>query len=284
MDGLLTPISQTYLNPRTSEPLFKESRKESIKSASRLSTAEDALELLKGEPDYETLIHILTSIAPPRCKIPGFNIQTPSPQSAQIVTTLVTDIVPNYWAILKESGEPETPGPGRWRNDLALLLACLRSITGLNSITVRMKAIIQETKESVGSVGRSEASLNLGILLNLLETLLDGHETVLALWRAATARLENAARRRALFHEFSSLIAGGRLVSVAAEADNADKQSSSEPRRWVGDGLEYSKWLGTNLCHWIRNITLEDDAKLCAELFTKSLRLGYPGMSDNDMS
>ncbi|GKT54774.1 telomere length regulation protein [Colletotrichum tofieldiae] len=282
MDDFFTPVSKTYLKARSEEPPLPESSPskkpaEITQHSSDVTTVEAALESLKNQPDYDSLIAILNSLNHGAIAATGFKVARPSPEAAQIIQCLVVEIVPNYWPLLKEeaSGNPDIQNADSPR-DLEVLLRCLRNVTGLNAIITRMKALIQESKASAKDVKRPDLVLNLNVLLEVCSTVLGKDEHLVALWAASSSGLDSTARRRPMAHEFTSLIAGGRLVSVAAEADAiANSDGTARNNLWVGDGQQYSKWLGRSIAYWAKSDISSDDAKLCSDVFARSLRLGY---------
>ncbi|KAJ0168806.1 DNA replication checkpoint protein tel2 [Colletotrichum tanaceti] len=277
-----TPISKTYLKARPEEPLWQESKpgkkpEEPIQHSSGATTVEAVLQILKNQPDYDSLIAVLESLDHGAIDIAGFEVARPSPEAAQIIQCLVTEIVPNYWPLLKEetSGKrsiQDADGPV----DIELLLRCLRSVTGLNAIITRMKALIQESKASAKGIKRPDLVLNLNVLLEVCSAVLGNDKHLAALWTASSSGLDSAARRRPLSHEFAAIFAGGRLVSIASEADTiANPDRTAKDNIWIADGQQYSTWLGRSVVYWAKSDISSDDSKLCSEMFTRSLRLGH---------
>ncbi|OHE98963.1 telomere length regulation protein [Colletotrichum orchidophilum] len=280
MDDFFTPVSTTYLKARPKQPLLEGSalskEPQSLKPAvTEVSSAERALEILKSQPDYDSLNVVLRSLNDGSVAATGFRLAKPSPEAAQIIQCLVSEIVPNYWPLLKEdapgeSGIQDADSP----RDVDLLLRCLRSVTGLNAIITRMKALIQESKASAKDIKRPDLSLNLNVLLEVSSAVLGRDEHLAVLWTASSTGLDSAAIRRPMANEFMALIAGGRLVSVAAEADAiANPDRIGRNQLWVTDGQQYSRWLGRSVGYWSKGDILPDDAKLCSEVFTRALRL-----------
>jgi len=277
MDELLTPLRTTYLKARDNEPLlveFKASKpsKKAISRSTQLGSPEEALEVLKNEPDYDALIAVLRFLTQQRG---DFALARPGPLSSQITQVLVADIAPNYWALFRStSPEPATSSP-----DLALFLASLRTIGGINAITVRLKALIQEHKARTGGPATSDIALHTDIFLQLLASILEPEHVALSVWSSAVDNADTPAKRRPLTRELVTLLASGRTISVAAEAEDILKKDGDiKASHWVASGLAYSKWLGHSLVHWARNGSTEDAKQTCAEVLTRSLRLGYPGM------
>ncbi|KAJ0291347.1 hypothetical protein Brms1b_003799 [Colletotrichum noveboracense] len=272
-----TPVSTTYLKARPVDPSHQESEtiakaKPAIQST-EIDTVEIALETLKSQPDHDTLISVLQSLDHGRIAKSGFKISKPNPEAAQIIQCLVSEIIPNYWPLLKEEASTSRAGQG---TDLELLLKSLRNVTGLNAAITRLKALIQESKAGAKDVKRPDLAINLNVLIEVCSAVLERDDCLAALWDASSAGLGTVAQRRPMAHEFTALIAGGRLVSVAAEADVlANPDRASRNSLWVADGLQYSKWLGRSIAYWAKCDISSDDIKLCAEVFARSLRLGY---------
>ncbi|KAL2757409.1 hypothetical protein ACRALDRAFT_2099194 [Sodiomyces alcalophilus JCM 7366] len=265
MEELLTPVSQTYFKPRRQENLGASklpTGREPVRPAApaSLTSIQDALELLKSQPDYDALISALKFLAE------DDRISNPIPESAQVIQVLTSDIILNYWPLLKD-GDP---------GDLDLMLYCLRNITSVNSLITQMKALTQESKSSSKGAKRPDITLGLAILLQVLTSLLEGHESLRILWSSTRVHLDNPMRQKAMAHELVTLFSGGKLVSVAAEALAVARESGAEKEdRWVADGLQYSLWLGSNVAAWISSNPPNNQDKLCSDLFARALRLGY---------
>ncbi|KAM7217406.1 DNA replication checkpoint protein tel2 [Rhypophila decipiens] len=270
MEGLLTPISTYRASEKRDET--KPARKQTSHSAPK--SAEDALEILRHEPDYDSLVSALRLLAAGKsAQDGGFNITSPGPLSAQIVQVLVSEIAPNYWTLLKEDSDG-----GKASSPFKHLLGCLGSITGVNSILVRLRALIQEARSEVKGVSkRPDISMNLRILLDLLCHVLEGDDCVWRIWNSATASLTSEAKIRPLAHEFVSLFGSGRVVSLSAEAAEVVTQTSSTNNdgTWPADALKYTQWLGRNILRWLESRSAETQAKVWSELFVKALHLGH---------
>ncbi|KAK4191724.1 telomere length regulation protein-domain-containing protein [Podospora australis] len=286
MDELLTPVSTLRTSKKEPEAdLFRQvsvqehQRKPETKStASTPTSLEDALEILKHEPGYDSLISTLRFLSKHQAQgsrgnaIPS--IKQPSPQSAQLVQVLVSEIVPNYWALLKEDGQ------GSKKSGLSLLVACLQSITGINGILIRLRALTQEFKsETSDKVKRPDVSLNLGILLDLLSNVLRGDSWMMGAWKAATSGQDDPGRTRPRVQEIITTLGGGRIISVAAEAheivksNNADKSNGDST--WPADALQYTNWLGRNIVAWYSSGLESDSPKFGSDLFSKASKLGH---------
>lgn len=248
------------------------SRIQTAQPASTLDTSslDNVAEVLKNEPDYDTLISVLRTLTHGQDKNGEFMIGTPGPQAAKIIQILVTEIVPNYWIVLRESST-ETEG-----SDIEPLFNVLRSLAGLNAILLRIKTLIQGKRAEAPEIKRSDIDLNLSIALELLCEILDGDDRVQQLW-TTTVTGSDATKRRILSRELVNVIGSGRIISLSAEADSLLPQVSSSRLVWTAVGTEYSNWLARNVITWsIKTLTVQEK-KLTADLLTKCLRLGHLG-------
>lgn len=284
MEDLLTPVSTSY---RPSDHSGGDALIEVQKPANQAprtftadpSTANDALEALRGQPDFETVRSVLQFLG---LGIEGkstFSIKHPSPASAQLVNVLVSETIPNYWSIFNERSSSSSKKKIEHAAERKLLLSSLRSISGLNALLARLKACIQETNEVKGKEGLNRVSALLKDYLAVLESLLQGDFLVELLWKDLGS--ESPPRRKALWHEIVFLLAGGKLISTVAEASGLIKESSSslEITPWIADGAMYSKWLGRNIVHWVRltSAASGETLKSISELLGKGSRMGYAG-------
>ncbi|KAK4162551.1 telomere length regulation protein-domain-containing protein [Cladorrhinum sp. PSN259] len=281
MDELLSPVSTVRI--RNNDPdsdLFRQisiqETKENQQQAhsSPISSSEDVLEKLKHEPSYDSLVSALRFLSRDQkdgSDVPSIKI--PSPLSAQLVQALVAEIVPNFWALLKEDGQ-ESKSSG-----FRLLLYCLSSITGINGILVRLRSLIQEFKsEARGQMKRPDITVNLGILLDLLSNLLKGDGWILEAWQVATTGQNSPARVRPRVQEILTTLGGGRIISLAAEAEQIVKTSNTNNTIddvWPADASQYTLWLGRNVVKWQQSGKAPDHPKFGSDLFSKALKLGH---------
>lgn len=277
MDGLLTQVSKTSqkLNDKE-EPLLREvsSKVQDTQIASNLDTSspDNVAEILKSEPDYDTLIAALRMLAHEQDENGGFKIGVPGAQAAKIIQILVTEIVPNYWILLQESST-NTEG-----SDIELLLSVLRNLAGLNAILLQIKTLVQLKRADSPESKRSAVDLNLSIALDLLSEILRGDDRVQQLW-TVTVTGSDATKHRILSREFVNIIGGGRIISISAEGDSAVPKHGRSFSVWTAVGMTYADWLARNVIAWSKKAFTTEEKKLTADLLAKCLRLGYSGRS-----
>lgn len=275
MDDLLTPVSTTYLKPRNEPQQLLTEVKPIIehKTITSISTPDEALDALKSQPDYDTLIAVLKFL---NGDTDGFSFQAPNPKSAAIVHLLVSEIVPNYYTLLVEGASEHDDSSEE--PHVELLLRCLRSSTGLNATMTQIRALIQESRLGGKEEKRSDISLNIGILLDMLASLLRGFESIRDIWASSVKRLTNAGLRRVQSQKLGSLLTNGQIVSVSAEAlEIAGRDRVRNESQWIADGLEYSRWMGNSIVSWVKSSPGAEEMTFCSDLFQKSLSLHHSG-------
>ncbi|KAJ4397081.1 telomere binding protein [Gnomoniopsis smithogilvyi] len=274
MDELLSPVNRT--DTRSSgnkKPLLQEVQPSTpvvaTPSSLKTSSVAEVIDILKSEPDYETLVSVLRLLVQDGRKLGGFSIVASGPEAAKIIHILVTEIVPNYWTLLKGS----TTDDGD--QNLHLLLESLRSLAGINAILLRLRALTHELKGETPGTKRIDVQLNLTIVLDLLGEVLNGDDRVAQIWESTTSD-SDAMKRRILAREFINVLGGGRIVSLSAEGEAIASQAATISNCWTVDGAEYTRWLTRNIVTWSQASQRPDDTKIQADLFSKAMHLGYP--------
>ncbi|EPE05804.1 telomere length regulation protein [Ophiostoma piceae UAMH 11346] len=296
MDALLSPVSTTYTKSAAKEePFLQEVKKSSTTSSSSkpastaparqaftASSADEALEILKNEPDYDTLVSVLRFLLSAK---PPVDVRKPTHLSAQLVQVFVTAILPNYWTVLREEGkdnnQEKLPKKQGGRTDLELLIACLRSVTGLSSLSVRLRALLAEAKTKQKDDEKDQPgnpAWQLRVLLEALSETLASDDAVAQVWSVSISGTDNEAKNRPLQQEFLNIIGSGKIVSLAAEAEIVVKEefgSETLPSFWVANGKEFSLWMTRNIIHWALKNRKPEVQRVQGALLGKALRLGY---------
>ncbi|KAI1756471.1 telomere length regulation protein [Xylaria castorea] len=270
MADFLVPVSRSYRKEDKSEEFLSLSKAAEPVKVSRAvfegASPEEALETLKNQPSYDTLLVILEYLLHESKDKHKLDIRIPGPLSAQIIHVLVTEIVPNYWTVLQESSD---------KNGTGVLLACLRSLPGINATLTYIRSLIREFNSQPRDSNSSHVTFNLAYSLSLLASLLDDDGEVMRIWDFI-ASVSKAAHIRLLRQEFLSLFTSGRIVALAAEAEDVCRQASQpmEPS-WIADNKKYISWLARNQVQWAIVMSEKEDLKICAELGARAMRLGH---------
>ncbi|KFA46398.1 hypothetical protein S40293_08574 [Stachybotrys chartarum IBT 40293] len=287
MDELLTPVSTKYTTSRKdSDGLLTEisSAKHQVPAprpqTTSISSPQEALETLRSQPDYPSLSAVLRFLTRKDQDARSFDLHTPSPKSASIVQALVVDIAPNYWNLLAEGSSSHDGDDNTLKGvspEAKLLLQCLRSLTGINAIYARVAALNQEIGNSNDTSKRPDLPMHLTLYLDLLAALLNGNESLKALWTASTKHLPDPRLVRVQSQSLLSQIAGGKLLAVAAEAAAKLGQDQLGPlTRWLANGSEFTKWIARNIATWAPSCSTDDELQFCYGLLQRGMSLGYP--------
>lgn len=235
-----------------------------------INSPESAIEALKSKPDFDLLTRVLSWLDPATNANDKFNIKVPGPKATQIIFTLAADIVPDYWNVFKDP---------IYIKHVRSLKRCIRSASGIRAVLGRLRLFLDECQSE-----NFDKKRNLQViegLLELLEGLLKGDRVIHGLWADVSALIPNFSQQVLLWKETISLLAGGGLLSIAAEANQILRESSSDIKdgSWLGDGTKYSTWLGRNAMHMLMSSKIDDaeSSKASAQLIGKALTLGYIG-------
>lgn len=282
MDELLTPVSTTYLKPqKNTKPLISEvgSIKKVVEDlpSSQVDSPEEALELLRNQPDYDSLIQALTYLTQDEKQPGSFHVHVPGPKSAAIIHILVTEIASNYWTLLKEGGQND--GTEDSYGDAQLFIKCLQSVAGLNAVLTHLKALIQEHKVGSKESKRPDLVLHINTFLDLLASALDGDDAIRTLWVASARGLSSETSKKVQSQALLSLLTSGRIISTAAEAiEITGSENIRTGATWVTDGTKFSQWIAYNLITWAKRTKNEGELHFCSDLFQRGMSLGYSGM------
>lgn len=278
MDNLLTPLKTvvTSRNDSNQQHLVEvsQTKQHAALSFGAIDSPRDALEALRSKPGLDLLTRVLRFLDPSKDRIDDFSIKIPGPKAAQIIFVLISEIVPNYWALLA------TPSHSK---EQRLLLKCVRTISGIGAIIARLRYFLDAGSKprAEEALATKEIPMALESLVSLLETLLRKNNLVSSIWNDVAALKSSSSQQNLHWKEFVSLVGGGRILSLAAEAHQILSQRGSEIKhaRWLSIGNEYSSWLGRNVTYMITHSKTQEPGNLkpLAQLVGRAMSLGYTG-------
>ena len=285
MDNLLTPVSTSYKKtggePNLSLVRQLDKAPPVTKQFEKARNPEEALEILRNEPDYESLVVTLHYLASGNSE---FSITQPSPLAAQLVHVLVAETIPTYWSILRSAStglDSQKQTRGRKLSDSGSLLYCLRSVTGLNAILLNLKQSVQKSIETKKVIGGPNFKENLTSYVEVLCQILEGDSTVFTIAKSIWSNPNSTSKQKATWSEFLSLLGSGKVLGISAQAEDVINEVSGEitEKLWISSGILYCTWLAQNIVHWAQILSQDDEHgwTLCAELMSRSFRLGHIG-------
>lgn len=278
MEDLLTPVSTTI----TRKGNLSEQHLIEVSHAQQntrllhgaIDCKEDALKALQSKPSLDLLIRVLKFLDLSTADKDGFNIKIPSPAAAQIIFVLVSDIVPDYWALLVDPSHAK---------EQHLLLRCLKSISGVGAIIAHLRLCLDARTgpKPAEDLDTGKIPRTIRDLLNVFESLVRKDDLFSTIWNNIVVFNPKTVQRNLLWKEFVSLVGGGRILSLAAEAHQFLRQQASEIENasWLGSGDEYSSWIGRNVIHMLKDSKAKEPEDLgpLAQILGKALSLGYSG-------
>ncbi|TLD11473.1 hypothetical protein E2P81_ATG10121, partial [Venturia nashicola] len=230
--------------------------------ASSVKRPEDALQLLRSEPDTDSLLSTLTRISSVNGFDDKFDIRRPGPLAAQIINTIVSSIVPTFWSALE-------------RQDRRLITACICNIAGLNSVIAKVQLLISQNK----AAKTQEHVQALQDLFSFANELLRGDLLVSSVWTGLQQSTTEKAKRDLAWKEFCNLLGSGKIANVLAEAEDVLRSSGSDATKApLANSHEYAAWLGSNLGYALisEDEALQQARPAVGVLLARALSLGQP--------
>ena len=275
METLLTPAKSSTLAARDNEDLLVPASSGSKGGCdTELKALEDAVTVLKSEPSLETLNNTLCWLESHFVKDDVSNVKVPGSKPAQVVFVLINCILPTYWTVLNDARDPTHV---KVRNTL---IRCLSTVTGIGATVNRLHVLLRNRQTPTRPKQDGEAG-ELAVLNSFLQKLLKRTAFIHDLWHDLISFVSASSKRLLLWKEAVSLIAAGKILSLAAQADDFIKDSTSVVHEgsWLADGQRYAVWLGSNIEYMMRHVDVAnmESRKAISQLLSKALVLGYTG-------
>jgi telomere length regulation protein len=284
MNEILTAVRTTRHEPTLSVSTDVERHtKQTANVSTNISepaSPEDLLAILKSHPSEEQLQEILSILDPANKKKTnlGFDIRLPGPTSAQFLQTLVNTTIPDHWSSLTQQGAREQDGHvARTRS---LLLRCFCSIAGVSALVANLRTLVTAIRSSPERVKDPGRRLTVRDTASLLSALLKPKDFVYRLYDDISSLYDTTSKRQVTWRELCALLAGGRLLSTAAEGLSCIREGTDLASiSWIGDGAKYACWLGKNLGYLVNHGQSRDEEyqKSTALIIGRALSLGYTG-------
>jgi telomere length regulation protein len=239
-----------------------------------VNSSSEVLNLLRGEPDLQTVHQCLECLTRGSADGDSFDIRFPSPLAAQITHALTSNIIPNYWAPLQKDTSS--------KSTKQLLKKVLRTVSGLGAILAQLKSFIAERSDGE-KLGSTEKGVDQGrALVQVLEEIFDD-ELINDICRDIFLDAPKP-QQKLLLRDFVQLIASGRIISTIAETEPMVCKSDQQSRRsWLSSGSDYSRWLSRSIAQMVKELELgcEQEAMWAttSQMLGNALSLGYTGMS-----
>ncbi|KAL2819815.1 telomere length regulation protein-domain-containing protein [Aspergillus granulosus] len=242
------------------------------------ASSADILSILKSNPGQDELSQALATIDPFRKGTTAldFDIRIPGPKTAQILNALVSITVPDYWDSFNAGSKDPAPGSMRLR---AALLRCLSSVSGISCFVTHLRSLVAKARAPSQHTDASPSGIRIRNILEACSALLEPKDFILRLRTDIDTVYKNEIQKQVAWKELLSLVAGSRVLSVAAEALSLVNESDTVKNfSWIADGSRYASWLGVNISYMASKLAAtgqEEQWKALASLTGRALSLGY---------
>ncbi|KAL8969510.1 MAG: hypothetical protein Q9183_001966 [Haloplaca sp. 2 TL-2023] len=208
--------------------------------STHIKSLEHVYEILESRPQQAELGAVFQWLLSSPFKRSTFDIRCQTPQATQIIHKLVNDVLPDYWPSICQSS-------GNMSDKVA---QALRSIGGISAIINRLKVLFSwENGSDLNSKNLAERSKLVENTLSILDLILRPKGCMVDIWIHLSGSLPNTSQRWLHWKELVAMLANGKVLSIASEADRMVSRTSEtvEKSFWLSDGSKYCFWLGENL-------------------------------------
>lgn len=260
-DQLLMAVQSKDNRTKDSKSEQMQQQTDDFKVSTSVKSPEEALQVLRSQPDIGQLSTIIRQLSPSESDLPGFeptfSLHSPGPLQAQIIHVLLNTTIPHFWHILSQQQRQH-------------MVSCLRNVAGFNAIIARLKLLSSQSNQNGGHAGQGTVDL-----LDVAERQFTGSAVILAVWQHLQTTVEDTAKREMSWKEFVNLVGSGKIIATVAQVEDAVEDVNRGC--WLAKGSEYAAWLGKNVGGM--GVSIDSSPKQvadAAQIFARGLSLGYP--------
>lgn len=257
MADFLTAVST---KKTVSKPTIKKIQDLSIQDAATIDTPQAALQALRNQPSHGTVTNVLSFLDSREV-----SLVISEPVYASIAHELASNLIPNFWRVLKQR-----------KNDRHHLIVILRNPTGIGHLLTTLRSLILDSRQKKAAGAAENVSDFIEDTLDVLAGVLSGSDVSYQVFRTIQDFGKNDIQKRLLWKEYLVQVASGRVLSTRAEAEDILKAKGVEISSSSGNDL--ADWLGHNI-DFLLTVGDNDETLNTAldELSSKVLTLGYTG-------
>ncbi|KAL8714808.1 MAG: hypothetical protein Q9220_001321 [cf. Caloplaca sp. 1 TL-2023] len=275
MAELLVPLSTTKISHTNDGRDISSIDKTLEPSHQDIQSADHVLNILKSQPRQEALLNVLIWLRRSKGNIEGFNIHGQTPQASQIIHSLVNDVLSHHWRTIRDD----------WRPNACAMQVAIRSlhanVVGISIVVARLSDLLQRSRNPGETLHthRHEEAAHIADTLSLLDFVLYPTDTFFDIWTLLHFVPINPVRASLLWKELVPLLGGGRVLSVASEANDLVSKSEVHEGKhtWLSDNSKYCYWVGRNLDHMCIHLRDGGDTvqKAWAQMLERALSIGH---------
>lgn len=232
---------------------------------------DEARATLRSNPNYEDLVAVLQYLQHGIEGEHGFDIRQNTAQGAQIINTLVTVTLPDYWQLWCQT----TLSTDNQRVK-AMFVSCLTSVAGVGALLMQIK--------QRGPVAANTSYNHVLDIVDVLSEMFSSPNIIFTFIQNVLSGSKTNGAKHARFQEMNTLIAGSKVLATVAHAISKFPITDLDkiPGAWLGNGVKYSTWLANRIAFVGASLTADEDEKtvVLGQLLKRGLSLGYCGKLD----
>ncbi|KAJ4382829.1 telomere binding protein [Didymella sp. IMI 355093] len=255
MADFLTAVSTRKTASKPATPKIQDL---SIQDAPTVDTPQAALQALRDQPSHETVKNVLEFL-----DSRGVSLVIVEPVYASIAHELVSNLIPNFWRVLKQR-----------KRDRQRLIVILRNPTGIGHLLTRLRTLLMDSRQQKAAGANKNVRDCIKDTLEVLDEVFSGSDVTYQIYESVLQFGKNDIQKRLMWKEYLAQVASGRALSIRAEAEDILKEGGIEISPSGGNDL--AEWLGQNIDFMLKAGDEDRDLNTALEeLASKVLTLGY---------
>ncbi|RMZ85132.1 hypothetical protein DV738_g10, partial [Chaetothyriales sp. CBS 135597] len=235
-----------------------------LKNAADADTLPDqASEILRNQPEPDDLFAVLQYLQSGIDGKHGFSVHIASPAASQVISAIVTNILPDYWHTYQRAELSSLETKSR-----EYIVNVLRSVPGIGALLLQLKQL------STASVAQKPILLD---TTSVLAAVLKPSTTLRVLLQDTISLYPKQTLRHAVWQEVVALLAGSKVLSVASQAVLSMSLEIGSDTAFVADGVQYAQWLARNISTAAISLSPNDSPSwaMLSRISKRGLNLGY---------
>ena len=193
---------------------------------------------------------------------------------AEIRFVLFDKVIPDFWPSLERNRDNKS------KKVKLLLLNFFSNVASVAFLASHFRLTLSSVRSIQLKEERKSLITPLILHLDFTAALLKPGSIICRHWEHLQGLPISPSKKALLWKEYTVIVAGGRMLSLAAEALQVTSEVDdvkSIDSLWIADGKQYAKWLGENLSFMLKELIFDDSEgwRALRFLLSKALTLGY---------
>ena len=267
MDELLRPVRTTSTSAK---PIIEAGGSFQPQA---FETIEDIKAVLSEKPNLDMLFNALRWLQH-RGKHTNGDLDHLGSKIAEIRFILFDKVIPDFWPSLEGNRGNKS------KKVKLLLLNFFSNVVSVAFIASHFRLTLSSVRSVQLKEERKSLITPLILHLDFTAALLKPGSIICRHWEYLQGLSIPLSKKALLWKEYIITVAGGRMLSLAAEAVQVTSEVDDVKifdNLWIADGKQYAKWLGENLTFMLKELNFDDSEgwRALRLLLSKALTLGY---------